>query len=92
MLKLFQVHWHAFSGWCFFVVTGVESGTKHISIDSAVWRCPICTYDNEEDMPCCDICGVFRNPLVKSGNNSNVTQGMCSLLDMCVLNIFLTLS
>ncbi|KAL8099725.1 hypothetical protein AgCh_032111 [Apium graveolens] len=51
----------------------VESRTKHISIDSAVWRCPICTYDNEEDMPCCDICGVFRNPLVKSGDNSNVT-------------------
>ncbi|KAJ8763732.1 hypothetical protein K2173_003514 [Erythroxylum novogranatense] len=33
-----------------------------------VWRCSICTYDNDESMPMCDICGVIRNPL--SGNYS----------------------
>ncbi|WOG82998.1 hypothetical protein DCAR_0102171 [Daucus carota subsp. sativus] len=59
---------------------GVESRTKHVSIDSAIWRCPICTYDNEDNMPCCDICGVFRNPLVKSGSNSNINSGMHLLL------------
>lgn len=59
---------------------GVESKTINISIDSAVWRCPICTYDNEDDIPCCDICGVFRNPLVKRGSNSNVTAAPDSKL------------
>ncbi|XP_019055580.1 PREDICTED: elongation factor 1-alpha isoform X2 [Nelumbo nucifera] len=29
-----------------------------------IWRCSICTYDNDESMPVCDICGVFRNPPV----------------------------
>ncbi|KAL0385229.1 UNVERIFIED_CONTAM: HBS1-like protein [Sesamum radiatum] len=32
---------------------------------TGVWRCPICTYDNEDSMSACDICGVLRNPLVK---------------------------
>ncbi|KAF5778179.1 putative protein-synthesizing GTPase [Helianthus annuus] len=34
-----------------------------------VWRCPICTFDNEEYLSSCDICGVLRNPLVRSNNN-----------------------
>ncbi|XP_030510806.2 uncharacterized protein LOC115725432 isoform X6 [Cannabis sativa] len=29
------------------------------------WSCSICTYDNEERMNACDICGVLRNPLPK---------------------------
>lgn len=36
-----------------------------------VWRCPICTYDNEDDMSACDICGVLRNPLVKGHSKSS---------------------
>lgn len=39
---------------------------KEVSTTAAVWRCPICTYDNEESMSACDICGVLRNPLVKT--------------------------
>ncbi|KAG6772967.1 hypothetical protein POTOM_024397 [Populus tomentosa] len=26
-----------------------------------VWSCPICTYDNDESMTACDICGVIRS-------------------------------
>lgn len=39
--------------------------TKEAS-KTVVWRCPICTYDNEDSMSACDICGVLRNPLVKT--------------------------
>lgn len=39
--------------------------TKEAS-KTVVWGCPICTYDNEDSMSACDICGVLRNPLVKT--------------------------
>ncbi|XP_020551796.1 HBS1-like protein isoform X5 [Sesamum indicum] len=38
---------------------------------TGVWRCPICTYDNENSMSACDICGVLRNPLVKVNNKGD---------------------
>lgn len=43
--------------------------TKEEIVYQNVWRCPICTYDNDEYMSSCDICGVLRNPLIKSSNN-----------------------
>ncbi|XP_059623611.1 uncharacterized protein LOC132266673 isoform X2 [Cornus florida] len=54
--------------------------TKHNSIKLGVWRCSICTFDNEEGMSSCDICGVLRNPLVNIHNNGNKTtaDGMCN--------------
>lgn len=42
-----------------------ETRSKQESVKSGVWRCPICTFDNEDTMNVCDICGVLRNPLVK---------------------------
>ncbi|XP_015885353.1 uncharacterized protein LOC107420808 isoform X1 [Ziziphus jujuba] len=44
-----------------------------------IWRCSICTYDNDESMTACDICGVLRNPLVNSGSNSDkkAVEGKC---------------
>ncbi|XP_057959937.1 uncharacterized protein LOC131152222 isoform X3 [Malania oleifera] len=44
-----------------------------------VWHCAVCTFDNDESMPACEICGVLRNPLVNiSSNNSKGTvDGMC---------------
>lgn len=35
-----------------------------------IWSCSICTYDNDESMSACDICGVLRNPLVTTGSAS----------------------
>ncbi|XP_031373352.1 elongation factor 1-alpha isoform X2 [Punica granatum] len=39
------------------------------TIKRGTWSCPICTYDNDESMTACDICGVFRNPLPHMNNN-----------------------
>ncbi|XP_071715981.1 uncharacterized protein [Rutidosis leptorrhynchoides] len=46
-----------------------NNAVKQVTARQNVWRCPICTYDNEEYMSACDICGVLRNPLNKSSNN-----------------------
>ncbi|CAN1341435.1 HBS1-like protein [Linum perenne] len=37
----------------------------------AVWSCSICTYDNDEGMSACDICGVIRKPVAGDFKNSN---------------------
>ncbi|CDO98420.1 unnamed protein product [Coffea canephora] len=52
---------------------GVVPETKEIqeAAKIGIWRCPICTYDNEDDMSACEICGVLRNPLVKGHNKSS---------------------
>ncbi|XP_023745666.1 uncharacterized protein LOC111893814 isoform X1 [Lactuca sativa] len=54
--------------------------TKEEIVYQNVWRCPICTYDNDEYMSSCDICGVLRNPLIKSSNNgqSSTVDGICT--------------
>uniref|UniRef100_A0A5B7BMG6 Putative HBS1-like protein isoform X4 n=1 Tax=Davidia involucrata TaxID=16924 RepID=A0A5B7BMG6_DAVIN len=46
-------------------------GTKQETSRPGVWRCSICTFDNEERMSACDICGVLRNPLVNICSNGN---------------------
>ncbi|KAG4999981.1 hypothetical protein JHK87_021053 [Glycine soja] len=48
--------------------------TKQETIKPGLWQCSICTYDNDESMTFCDICGVVRRPLVNTGtSNSNKT-------------------
>ncbi|KAI3696488.1 hypothetical protein L1987_79506 [Smallanthus sonchifolius] len=56
----------------------VKHEIKQEIIRKNVWRCPICTYDNEEYMSSCDICGVLRNPLIRSNINgqSSTVGGM----------------
>ncbi|KAG9131645.1 hypothetical protein Leryth_009395 [Lithospermum erythrorhizon] len=46
---------------------------------TGVWRCHICTFDNEDSMSACDICGVLRYPLVKGSNtrNNDDAGGIC---------------
>ncbi|GLT85152.1 hypothetical protein SLE2022_033490 [Rubroshorea leprosula] len=46
---------------------------------TGVWRCSICTYDNEEGMSACDICGVLRNPSVnnRTENEKRTVNGIC---------------
>ncbi|KAL3512234.1 hypothetical protein ACH5RR_024951 [Cinchona calisaya] len=52
---------------------GVVPKTKETQQEMkiGVWRCPICTFDNDDDMSACDICGVLRIPLVKGHSKSN---------------------
>ncbi|KAK9115025.1 hypothetical protein Syun_021822 [Stephania yunnanensis] len=40
------------------------SKTKHAVTKAGLWRCPICTFDNESCEVACEICGVFRYPAV----------------------------
>ncbi|XVE97236.1 hypothetical protein REPUB_Repub03eG0003800 [Reevesia pubescens] len=47
------------------VEENVEAPSEQETIKQGVWRCSICTYDNDETMSSCDICGVLRSPLVK---------------------------
>ncbi|XP_015070213.1 HBS1-like protein isoform X1 [Solanum pennellii] len=61
-----------------------ETRLKQESVKSGIWRCPICTFDNEDTMNVCDICGVLRNPLVKkcvsskeNADGSRAVGGIC---------------
>ncbi|XVF89490.1 hypothetical protein PTKIN_Ptkin19aG0134100 [Pterospermum kingtungense] len=45
----------------------MEAPSKKETTKHSVWRCSICTYDNDETMSACDICGVLRGPLVNNG-------------------------
>ncbi|XP_073119141.1 uncharacterized protein [Henckelia pumila] len=38
---------------------------KQELLQTEVWLCPICAFDNEDSMSSCYICGVLRNPLRK---------------------------
>ncbi|XWS26092.1 hypothetical protein CRYUN_Cryun26dG0001200 [Craigia yunnanensis] len=48
------------------VEENVEAPSDQETIKHGVWRCSICTYDNDETMSACDICGVLRGPLVNN--------------------------
>ncbi|GMJ15809.1 Super Killer 7, Hsp70 subfamily B Suppressor 1 [Hibiscus trionum] len=48
------------------VEENVETPPEQQTIKHRVWRCSICTYDNDETMSSCDICGVLRGPLLKN--------------------------
>ncbi|XP_073149660.1 uncharacterized protein [Henckelia pumila] len=39
--------------------------SKEEILKTGVWRCTVCTYDNEDSLSSCDICEVSRNRLVK---------------------------
>ncbi|KAF8085811.1 hypothetical protein N665_0646s0014 [Sinapis alba] len=52
---------------------------EEVIAQKGLWRCAICTYDNDESMHVCDICGVIRQP-VPGGNqtiNTNTVEGRC---------------
>ncbi|KAL3618115.1 hypothetical protein CASFOL_038436 [Castilleja foliolosa] len=60
-----------------------ENGTtsktmvKQEIVKTGVWGCPICTYDNEDSMSACEICGVLRHPLVKVIAKTDAVGGIC---------------
>ncbi|XP_058097737.1 uncharacterized protein LOC131242843 isoform X2 [Magnolia sinica] len=55
-----------------------SQGDKAVA-KSGLWRCSICTYDNDESLSSCDICGVFRDSSVNISNNGaeKKVDGMC---------------
>ncbi|OMO86132.1 hypothetical protein CCACVL1_09796 [Corchorus capsularis] len=48
------------------VEENVQAPSEEETAKHGVWRCSICTYDNDETMSACDICGVLRGPLVNN--------------------------
>ncbi|OWM77260.1 hypothetical protein CDL15_Pgr028897 [Punica granatum] len=67
----------------YFLETGKAQPSEPVkeTIKRGTWSCPICTYDNDESMTACDICGVFRNPLPHMNNNHDkkTVNGMCKV-------------
>ncbi|VFQ87176.1 unnamed protein product [Cuscuta campestris] len=53
----------------------LEAKGKSESTVIGVWRCPICTFDNDDSLSACDICGVLRNPLIKGSRVRNTEVG-----------------
>ncbi|XP_052727923.1 uncharacterized protein LOC108345637 isoform X2 [Vigna angularis] len=45
--------------------------TKQETIRPGLWQCSICTYDNDESMAFCDICGVVRRPSHNIGTSDS---------------------
>lgn len=62
----------------YWFLIGVAAKTMPTKEDSktAVWQCPICTYDNEDSISACDICGVLRYPLVKTNIKADNDAGI----------------
>ncbi|XP_010453099.1 PREDICTED: HBS1-like protein isoform X1 [Camelina sativa] len=51
---------------------------KEETAKQGLWRCAICTYDNDESMFVCDICGVLRHPVAGNQSiNKNTVEGRC---------------
>ncbi|XVE53462.1 hypothetical protein DITRI_Ditri03aG0005300 [Diplodiscus trichospermus] len=59
----------------------VEAPSEQDNIKHGVWRCSICTYDNDETMSACDICGVLRGPLVNNGTYNEKKTDDCICKD-----------
>ncbi|CAI0376463.1 unnamed protein product [Linum tenue] len=60
-----------------------------------LWSCSICTYDNDESMSACDICGVVRNPVAGDFKNSNKktadSEGKFSGVSLLAKSLFASL-
>ncbi|KAF2283542.1 hypothetical protein GH714_011923 [Hevea brasiliensis] len=61
------------------VVRGEAREPKQELTRRGQWSCAICTYDNDENMSACDICGVIRNPTEGNYINSDkrTADSMC---------------
>ncbi|XP_074286834.1 uncharacterized protein LOC141612035 isoform X2 [Silene latifolia] len=48
---------------------GEAAAVTQETVKLGVWHCSICTYDNDENMTSCEICGVLRFPPPNTGSN-----------------------
>lgn len=58
-----------------FCLLGKIPVTKEEPKGHKLWRCSICTYDNEDSFSACDICGVLRIPLDNNINTKDDRTG-----------------
>ncbi|KAE8665241.1 putative xyloglucan endotransglucosylase/hydrolase protein 16-like [Hibiscus syriacus] len=61
------------------VEDNAETPPEQETVKHSVWRCAVCTYDNDETMSSCDICGVLRSPLLKNLTYDEKRAGFHSL-------------
>lgn len=63
---------------------------ESVRVKFGFWSCFICIYDNDENMFYCDICGVFRFFLFKSGNDIDKKIGNVSFNNFFMFMFFLS--
>ncbi|KAF3542092.1 hypothetical protein F2Q69_00018669, partial [Brassica cretica] len=56
-----------------------EPKEEEVIAQRGLWRCAICTYDNDESMHVCDICGVIRHPVPGGNKTISNSTGTVSL-------------
>lgn len=65
---------------------------KEVEIEQqGIWRCAICTYDNDESTHVCEICGVIRQPVAGGGTqtiNNNTCTAVSSILESYISEDF----
>lgn len=67
--------------YCFHKLAEADEPEEEVVIAKrGLWRCAICTYDNDESMHVCDICGVIRHPVPGGNKTINNNTGTLSLL------------
>ncbi|PSS17602.1 Asparagine-rich protein [Actinidia chinensis var. chinensis] len=64
-----------------------EAPQKKQETRPGLWSCPICTFDNEESMSACDICGVLRNPIVNACSDGNKNTGRANVNKLSSLDV-----
>ena len=69
-----------------YLVTGKAPQSEQETSKRGLWRCSVCTYDNDEGLFACDICGVL-NPS-KTGTNIDKQTGIRFYL-VIIIHIFL---
>lgn len=55
-------------------VSGVRDQQNITSSKSGIWRCSICTYDNDGSMSCCEMCGVLQGSSVNVSKDGQTNQ------------------
>ncbi|GMI92400.1 Super Killer 7, Hsp70 subfamily B Suppressor 1 [Hibiscus trionum] len=65
----------------------VKEPSEQDTIRHGVWRCSICTYDNDNTMSSCDICGALRSPSVSKStyDEKKTVPGICKVSGVSVM-------
>ncbi|KAG4144910.1 hypothetical protein ERO13_D05G067700v2 [Gossypium hirsutum] len=69
------------------VEENVKEPSLQDTIKRGVWRCSVCTYDNDDTMSSCDICGILRSPSVSNGtyDEKRTVHGICKVSGVSIM-------
>ncbi|KAL4603250.1 hypothetical protein ACB092_10G111500 [Castanea dentata] len=60
-----------------YFVTGKAPQSEQETSKRGLWRCSVCTYDNDEGLSACDICGVLNPSKTGTNIDKQTVKGMC---------------